>query len=110
MEHGSDEAKKRHQTHFRAHCSEITCLTMDASGEWVATGDSSCHIYVWSALECVEEIELASRRRHEKGIGALSFSRDRKMLVSIGKDDDHKMIVWNLEKARQADDDGVVDQ
>ena len=84
MEHGSDEAKKRHQTHFRAHCSEITCLTMDASGEWVATGDSSCHIYVWSALECVEEIELASRRRHEKGIGALSFSRDRKMLVSIG--------------------------
>ena len=84
MEHGSDEAKKRHQNHFRAHCSEITCLTMDASGEWVATGDSSCHIYVWSALECVEEIELASRRRHEKGIGALSFSRDRKMLVSIG--------------------------
>ena len=30
--------------------------------------------------------------------------------VLAGKDDDHKMIVWNLEKARQADDDGVVDQ
>ena len=30
--------------------------------------------------------------------------------VLAGKDDDHNMIVWNLEKARQADDDGVVDQ
>ena len=100
MQDGDDQdAKDRTQTHFREHKSEVTCLTMDIKRLHVATGDIKSHIYIWSAEDCSELMKLATKGRHDKGIVALSFSREGDYLVSVGGDDDHRVIVWDWQKA-----------
>lgn len=34
---------------------------------------------------------------HKGGIGQLTFSKDGKLLVSVGQDDDHSVAVFNVE-------------
>jgi WD40 repeat protein len=93
----TDAHGPRHQTFFGRHSGEVTCLITDAAGVVAATGDVKCQIYVWSTSEnvCSELAKLPSKGRHDKGIVALSFSRDAQYLVSVGADADHKMIVWH---------------
>ena len=102
MEQGGEhDAKNRSQSHFARHKAEVTCLVTDLKGELVATGDSDCAVYVWSSEDCLMRAKLPSKGAHHKGIGAIAFSAESKYLVTIGKDSDHKMLVWEWRKEKK---------
>ena len=80
------------QRFFRGHSDEVSCLAKHPNGTVVASapGSMNASIHVWSAesseVEPITEITLG---RRSKGVQALDFSPDGKLLCCVDRDNHH---------------------
>jgi cilia- and flagella-associated protein 52 len=83
------------QRFLRAHDDTVTCLTLSSSGNLIASGQcgENSNIYIWS-YESGEVIY--SFEEHDFFVKYLAFSADEHLLVSIGDENDNKLIIWDL--------------
>jgi len=83
------------QEFLRRHDDAITCLALSPSGKLIASGQrgTNSDIFVWDydTKELVYSFE-----EHDYGVKYLAFSHDERMLISIGDDNDGKLIIWDL--------------
>jgi len=82
------------------HDLSVSCLTLSASGKYLASGQHThmgfvAPIIIWDleTYEPVHRLEL-----HKGNIQDLAFSHDEKYLVSLGGRDDNKIVVWDVEE------------
>jgi WD40 repeat protein len=83
------------QRFVRNHDDAVTCLTLSQSGRTFASGQrgENCNIYVcdYDSGEIIFSFE-----EHDSSVRYLAFSQDERLLVSIGDDNDGKLIIWDL--------------
>ncbi len=75
--------------------SEITCVSFDHSGEWVAAGTADGRIICWNHHGGEPPVELAG---HRGVVHSAVFTRDLTHLVSAG--DDGTCRLWEIESRR----------
>jgi hypothetical protein len=92
------------QRRLLGHSAEISCVTVDPTGRWVATGEarSKSLVFVWDTEDGTQLAALHVKGRHDKGISAICFSHDGSRLVTVGADDDNKIYVWDWTAGRDA--------
>jgi WD40 repeat protein len=73
---------------------EISCFTVSLDGKLAASATKSKRpaIHVWDAITCQPIVVLPYL--HRKGVLSMTFSADRRMLLSVGADDDHSIGLW----------------
>jgi cilia- and flagella-associated protein 52 len=83
------------QQFLRCHDDMVTCLTLSSSGSLIASGQcgENSNIYIWS-YESGEMIY--SFEEHDFFVKYLAFSADEHLLVSIGDENDNKLIIWDI--------------
>ncbi|XP_077381780.1 cilia- and flagella-associated protein 52 [Festucalex cinctus] len=87
---------KKHFLH--GHTSDVSCLSMSKSGVYIASGQINCNdfeaeIIVWDyATRCLYTKFVI----HESKVEALAFSPNDKYLVSLGGQDDGRILLWSL--------------
>lgn len=91
------------QTFFAHHRHDIISLAMSHDGRYVATGEAAAapRVRVWDAAAGVEIAELPLV--HTKGVSILAFSRDGKVLASVGQDEQHSVAVYRTYSGLWAD-------
>eukprot|EP01051_Picozoa_sp_SAG22_P013683 SAG22_NODE_1559_length_4124_cov_4.090186_2_plen_1021_part_00 len=79
--------------HFRfqlmEHDAEITCLALDASGKWAATGSADGALFVWnvdSEMTCLHGCKSAELEPHETTVNAVAWTQDAAFLASAADD------------------------
>eukprot|EP00742_Colponemidia_sp_Colp-10_P012496 GILJ01014047.1.p1 GENE.GILJ01014047.1~~GILJ01014047.1.p1 ORF type:complete len:1899 (+),score=257.13 GILJ01014047.1:33-5729(+) len=81
------------------HSDEISCLGLSADGLWIASASGMCHtddranIIIWDVQTGTQVAVLSF---HGRGVQSVAFSPDRSYLVSIGNDEECKVVVWSL--------------
>lgn len=88
------EKKRNQQIFFEGHDGEISCITTSKDGLLGASAARSNrpHIMIWDTNTATLIISLPVI--HRRGVAAMSFSMDRKRLVSAGMDRDHSVALW----------------
>jgi WD40 repeat protein len=88
------DKKRNQQSYFEEHSAEISCVATSRDGALVASAERTArpNIYIWDANSCVRVAKL--HVIHRRGVAAMSFSADRKLLVSVGMDRDHSVALW----------------
>lgn len=83
------------QEFLRKHDDTTTCLALSPSGAMIASGQrgDNANIYVW---HYETRRAIYSFEEHDFMIQHLAFSHDEKLLVSIGDDNDGKLIIWDM--------------
>lgn len=83
------------QRFFTQHNQDITCLTGHPAAPIIATGQvgKNPSIYVWDANSMQT---IAQFKGHTHGIACMAFSPDGNYLASVGLDDDHMVMIWDL--------------
>ncbi|CAD8163025.1 unnamed protein product [Paramecium octaurelia] len=86
------------QKFFMGHSKAISCLDVSKDGEWLVSGQSEKNaiIRIWkNNCDCLSAFATPYSQ-----LNYLSFSQDRKMLVTVGQDEHNReiIIVWGLEK------------
>eukprot|EP01033_Poteriospumella_lacustris_P007987 gene7987-5748_t len=78
------------------HNADILCLAVHPEGHTVATGEVGKfpRIVLWDANT---GITIRTFQGHKKGVAALAFSSDGHMLVSVGLDADHTILVHHTQ-------------
>eukprot|EP01041_Mallomonas_annulata_P001147 gene1147-2216_t len=86
--------KSNCQTIYSQHTAEISCVCVTRDGSLVASVEKTKRpvIHIWDSSTCVNIIELPLL--HRKGVVSMQFSTDKKMLVSVGQDQDHSIAIW----------------
>ena len=69
---------------FRGHPFPAHACAWSRDGKFIATGDESARVFVWSLASGQR---VAQFRVHTRGIENLSFNQDGSMLLSTGQDD-----------------------
>jgi microtubule-associated protein-like 6 len=85
---------RNQQTFFEHHTSEISIVTTSKDGVLVASAErcNRPNIMIWDANTCYRIACL--QVVHRRGVAAMTFSSNRKMLVSAGMDRQHSVAVW----------------
>ncbi|KAG5500438.1 hypothetical protein JKF63_03531 [Porcisia hertigi] len=87
---------------FYGHNDKISCLTVSASGRYVASGQVTHPGF--QADVCIfdfEERRLIHRMLlHKVKVQALAFSPDEQYLASIGGPDDNTVVLWDVQVGR----------
>ena len=83
------------QRFFQNHDDDIKCLTISQDRTLVATGQvgRTPVVCVWEPATCGEVIRLNFPA--VRGICAVGFCRDAKILAAVGMDDNHTIFLWN---------------
>ena len=83
------------QEFMRGHDDRVTCITLSPSGSLIASGQcgENSDVLVWSFEE---KKVIYSFEEHDSGVKYFAFSHDEKLLVSIGDNNDGKLIIWDL--------------
>jgi microtubule-associated protein-like 6 len=73
---------------------EVCCLAVSLDGKLVASAAKAKRpqIHIWDAVTTQAVAVLPPL--HRKGVLSMSFSADRRMLLSVGVDDDHSVALW----------------
>eukprot|EP00039_Didymoeca_costata_P020621 m.341916 g.341916 ORF g.341916 m.341916 type:complete len:1772 (+) comp20674_c0_seq1:408-5723(+) len=96
-----DDLATREQSHLLHHVEEISTMALQSNGRLLASAsgpskitDNMAQIVLWdvSNLVCVQEFVY-----HVGEIGCLAFSRDDKLLISIGNYQDCAIAIWSVE-------------
>lgn len=89
------DAHKQHI--FTGHAEEILCLTLHPDGLFAATGDKGPNprLMVWNTVN--HNILFSDRGFHHGGVDHVAFSKDGKMLASVGMDLEHCIAVHRWE-------------
>eukprot|EP00066_Takifugu_rubripes_P006911 XP_003972038.2 PREDICTED: cilia- and flagella-associated protein 52 [Takifugu rubripes] len=95
--------KDGRQELLQGHTSDVSCVSVSRSGSLIASGQVDCMgfkavIIIWDYPQRRSSAQLLL---HEAKVEALDFSPDEKYLVSLGGQDDGRVVVWNVE-TRQA--------
>ncbi|XP_019717622.1 cilia- and flagella-associated protein 52 [Hippocampus comes] len=90
---------KDNMRHFlHGHTSDISCLSTSKSGVYIASGqinynDFEAEIIVWEYTKrCIYTRFVI----HESKVEALAFSPNDKYLVSLGGQDDGRILLWSI--------------
>jgi microtubule-associated protein-like 6 len=86
--------KKNQQIYYEGHSNEISCVAVSKDGKLAASAEKSNRptIHIWDAVTC--ELISILPMLHRRGVASIQFSGDRKRIVSVGKDKDHSIAVW----------------
>jgi len=90
------------QRFFRGHIDDVTCVAVDPSETYAATGcmGKSPVVHVWN-IKTMELVASTKLGFYERLISAVSFScKDPKLLVAIGGDNHHCMGLWDWTTGR----------
>ena len=89
--------KNRRQSFSFYHTSEISCMAVHPSGNFVATGQkgSNPFITVWDTKTMMCKANL--KDFHETEISCVAFSPDGSILASVGGDNDHSIATYRWE-------------
>uniref|UniRef100_H3CIU6 Cilia- and flagella-associated protein 52 n=1 Tax=Tetraodon nigroviridis TaxID=99883 RepID=H3CIU6_TETNG len=95
--------KDGQQELLQGHTNDVSCLSVSRSGSYVASGQVDCvgfkaAIIIW---DYAQRGIYAQLLLHEAKVEAVDFSPDEKYLVSLGGQDDGRVVVWNV-ASRQA--------
>ena len=97
---GGGGGRPHRQRFFGGHTDDITCLALDASRDYAASGQLGAEpvVCVWS----VSSMQQLARLRHGRvrGVCAVGFAHDGALLASVGMDDAHTVHVWEWRSAR----------
>jgi microtubule-associated protein-like 6 len=88
-------SKKRNtQIYYEGHTEEVSVVAVSDDKRIAASAESSKRpeIHVWDACTCQQLLVLPTL--HRSGVASIRFSADRLKLVSVGKDNDHSLAVW----------------
>lgn len=91
-----DSAAKT-QTWFRNHDDDVLSLAISNDGDLVATGQIGKRpvIHIWRSSD--PSTPVKTLKGHKSGVVDLCFSADGSQLASVGADDDHTHILWDVE-------------
>ena len=91
------DEKRTTQTHFQRHDSNVTAVVASTSRRLIASGDNCedfpSKIWIWDPKTCTEIISLSDSRL--RGVMALAFSPNDKMLACASSDENHRIFVWS---------------
>lgn len=76
---------------FKKHPQAAYALTWSPDGRYVASGDETARIFVWNPYN---HIVVDQFRKNQRGIQALSFDKNRDLLLCTSKDD--VITIYNL--------------
>ena len=83
------------QDFYTAHDDNITSFKVSPTGKYVATGQqgNNSNVLVWDTA--TKEI-IYTFEEHDYCINGLAFTHDEKILVTVGSEEDGRMILWDL--------------
>lgn len=86
------------QRFFTGHDDDVKCLTISRARDLVATGQvgRTPHVCVWDPATCRQHARL--QHPAVRGITAVGFCRDAKLLAAVGMDNNHTIFVWDWRK------------
>ena len=89
------DAAAHAQRFFVGHDDDVTCLALDSSRDYVATGQvgREAWVCVWQASSMQELARLS--HVGVRGVAAVGFSASGRLLASVGLDDAHTVHVWD---------------
>lgn len=79
---------------FAGHPQPVYGMAFNRLGTILATGDETGRIWLWKVADGTKLKEFTRSNAHTRGIQALNFSPDGKMLASTGRDD--VIILWDV--------------
>jgi WD40 repeat protein len=88
------QKKYNAQMYYHGHSAELSCVSVSRDG-LIAASAEKCHrpqIHIWDTGTCQEIVVLPVL--HRKGVTCMQFSADRKLLLSVGQDDDFSIALW----------------
>lgn len=88
------DKKKNEQIYYEEHTNDISCVALSKDGQLCASAERTNRpqINIWHA--CTGHVLVKLPVLHRRGVIHMSFSDDRKFLVSVGCDNDHSMALW----------------
>lgn len=111
-----EDLKTGAQSFYRGHDNDIVCVAMHPSGDMVATGQcgtaggASARLSVWE-IKSLNEVARVGRVLDEKvgdgvatrpfytgSLCAAAFGPDGRLLIGVGKDEQHLVGVWDWRK------------
>lgn len=92
--------KTGEQDFFREHCEDVVSLALHPSNRLVATGQKAAKgkakcidLFVWDVE--TKQVLANLNNFHLREVQLLAFSPDGTKLLSIGKDDDNSLAIWD---------------
>lgn len=75
-------------------------LCLISSGQYIASGQlaltgSRAIVIIWTWLD---KQEISRYELHQYQVQSLRFSADGKYLISLGAQDDGRLVIWDIEK------------
>jgi len=88
------QKKTNAQIFYGGHFNELSCIAVSADGLLAASAEKTGRpsIHIWDTGTC--ELITVLPQVHRKGVTCMQFSPSRKMMVSIGQDDDFSIGLW----------------
>ncbi|KAM9856612.1 cilia- and flagella-associated protein 52 [Aulostomus maculatus] len=88
------------QEFLHGHTNNVSCISVSQSGTYIASGQVNflgfkAEIIIW---DYAQRTIYAQLLLHKAKVEALAFSPKDKYLVSLGGQDDGRIVVWNIEK------------
>ncbi|CAD8171847.1 unnamed protein product [Paramecium pentaurelia] len=98
------------QRFFFEHTDDITCI--DVYDKYIATGQAGQipPIYIWEVKSQMEPSRAAFKGILRQGVQCLAFSNDGKKLAAVSMDDDHTLVVYDVDKGIDARLKGDISQ
>ena len=95
--------KSNAQLFYEGHVKEISAVAVSRDGVIAASAERANRpsIHIWDAKTCQSIIVLSLF--HRKAVSFMQFSADRKMMVSVGQDQDHSLALWQSPNGDWAD-------
>lgn len=96
------DPRKHQQRFFRGHNDDVTCIAVDPSEKFAATGclGKSPIVHVWD-LQTMQLVGSTEAGFYDRRITALAFSQRRPdVLIAIGGDNHHMMGIWEWTTGR----------
>ena len=89
------QKKNNSQMYYSSHASEICCVSVSRDGLVAASAEKCSRplIHIWDTGTCQTICTLP--QLHRKGVTCMQFSADRRLLVSVGQDDDFSIALWS---------------
>ena len=83
---------------YVAHRYPVTCMTLSASGQYLATGETAT-MGVRALVTCWDTRTwsvLGSHQTHHAKVQSLTINDNDTLMVSLGGQDDQSVVVWSL--------------
>ena len=95
------DASANAQRFFRGHDDDVRCLCVNATRDLCATGQVGREpvVCVWDPETCEERARL--RLPAVRGVAAVGFCRESKLLACVGMDNNHTIFVYDWAKNRR---------